>query len=413
VEASIDVFQQALKLSPRATHILSNLGFAQLRAGNPELAAQTLVTALKIDPANADARKHWATAMSFVGAERARYWVAKLDAKDDTPAQLATALPAADAKATSPSTSAAAVPPVAPAVKTTALQTAVPTTPVIAATVPSEVSAPSVMNLKYPDAVVAATAPTPNSVSDARPIIGVSQQNTQVVNVSDSNATAPQAGADVDASPSVLNLAYAESQLKTAEPDAAALTREAQIALMEGKEKLAVSLFKAALKADPRNGVARLGLATVLADREKAESLAPQPLVMQALSQIPAPTPAKPIAINVDRSSRTRAIEGDEPKVLISNGVGKKGLACREAKALSSRGWKAQGCADYKNFAQKQSIIFYVKGKEEAAKRLRSALLQPGTVELRRVNSLSHNAQLQVLIGQDWGKVRPVIRPRT
>jgi LytR cell envelope-related transcriptional attenuator len=98
-----------------------------------------------------------------------------------------------------------------------------------------------------------------------------------------------------------------------------------------------------------------------------------------------------------------------DPRVLIANGVGRKGLACRESKALVLRGWKSQGCVDYKNFTQRKSVIYYVAGKEMAARELRMALLQTNPVAIRKIKSLSHQADLQVVIGHDWPLKSPVV----
>ena len=58
-------------------------------------------------------------------------------------------------------------------------------------------------------------------------------------------------------------------------------------------------------------------------------------------------------------------------------------------------------------------MIYFVRGQEDAAKKVRSSLLQSNEVELRRVNFLSKNADIQVLIGHDWSRVRGTQGPRT
>lgn len=101
------------------------------------------------------------------------------------------------------------------------------------------------------------------------------------------------------------------------------------------------------------------------------------------------------------------------PKVLIANGKGERGLACREAKGLLMEGWKSSSCMDHSNFTQKRSVIYFVRGQEDAANKIRSSLLKSNDVVLKRVNVLSRNADIQILIGHDWSKVRATLRPTT
>jgi tetratricopeptide (TPR) repeat protein len=113
------------------------------------------------------------------------------------------------------------------------------------------------------------------------------------------------------------------------------------------------------------------------------------------------------------RRPKKEATEFQGSKVLISNGKGERGLACREAKDLMMQGWRTPGCLDHTNFSQKRSVIYFVAGREEAAKQIRHSLLQTHDIELRRVNTLRKNADVQILIGHDWSKVRVPLRPKS
>ncbi len=219
-----------------------------------------------------------------------------------------------------------------------------------------EIPATSVLNLQYSNSIAAATEKVIESKTDTY----------------------------------IVNLNYPD--LVELKADAQSMANQGKNLLIAGDSTKAMAAFKDALKIDALNQDARRGMTEILAARDKAASqiaLADQ-------------KPSKPPVINVVRRESIQPANSKSLKVLISNGVGKSGLACREAKALTSRGWKAQDCVDHKNFSQERTVILYVKGREKAAMRLRNELAQPKAITLRQVSSLSRNAEVLILIGRDW-----------
>jgi Flp pilus assembly protein TadD len=227
-----------------------------------------------------------------------------------------------------------------------------------------EIAATSVLNLQYSNSIAAATEKVIESKTDTY----------------------------------VVNLNYPE--LAESKADADSLAKQGKSLLMAGDATKAMASFKAALKIDGLNADARRGMSEILASREKASN-------QIALAEQKSAKPQKQAQIITARKEPLQPGDSKYLRVLISNGVGKSGLACREAKSLVSRGWKAQDCVDHKNFAQQKTVILYVKGREKAAMRLRKELAQPNAITLRQVSSLSRNAEVQILIGRDW------VQPKT
>jgi hypothetical protein len=156
----------------------------------------------------------------------------------------------------------------------------------------------------------------------------------------------------------------------------------------------------AVLIAKPQeSGIAESAAISAVQSSKKSNS------VVERLVMVPA---AAPLSLPKKRVPLKR-----EPKVLIANGKGEGGLACREAKGLAVDGWKFTGCIDHANFSQKHSVIYFLRGQEDAAKKVHSSLLKSSNVELRRVNALSRGADVQVLIGHDWPRVRATLRSAT
>jgi tetratricopeptide (TPR) repeat protein len=333
-ETAIEVFESAIKLAPNAAHIYSNLGYAQSRLGQSERAAESLLTALGLEPNDRVARSHWIAVMGSIGTLRADHWKERL------------------ANLSSGKTKVADV-----SLIDTQAKVAVDNP-----NLPKEIAATSVVNLQYPNSVVAA----------AEKLIE-SPTATYVINLKHPDLVEPKM-------------------------DANTLANQGKDLLLAGDSTKAMATFKAALKIDALNKGARSGMSEIIASKDMAsnqvaimdQKVSKQPLLAAARKE-----PAQPS--NAAKSLR----------VLISNGIGKSGLACREAKALTSRGWKAKDCVDHKNFTQQRTVILYVPGREKAALRLRNELAQPNTITLRQVSSLSRNAEVQILIGKDW------VQPRT
>lgn len=157
-----------------------------------------------------------------------------------------------------------------------------------------------------------------------------------------------------------------------------------------------------------------LSLQTQVEQRAEVVQIPSASVLAVAMPTAPANASKPPVMLAADaiRPKKLPVVRRD-PKVLIANGKGERGLACREAKGLALHGWKSSGCIDHSNFAQRRSVIYFVRGQEDAAIKVRSSLLQSGDVEIKRVNFLSKNADVQVLIGHDWSRLRGTQVPRT
>jgi Tetratricopeptide repeat/LytR cell envelope-related transcriptional attenuator len=175
------------------------------------------------------------------------------------------------------------------------------------------------------------------------------------------------------------------------------------------------------LKVNPKAAVtvSAYDAPSALAPDVKISDLQPLPAIPAPLMALGRPqvagraTTISPSIKTVVNRSRRETLLNRDPKVLIANGKGERGLACREARSLVMQGWKARGCIDHVNFTQKRSVIYFLSGQEDAAKKVRSSLLASDSIELRRVNYLINNADVQVLIGHDWSKARLPQKPST
>jgi Flp pilus assembly protein TadD len=380
-EAAVEAFETATKLSPGAAHIFSNLGYSQVQLGNLELAAKNILAALTLEPDNVLAKSHWKSLMSTIGAARASYWMDRL-ASGGSPV-------IAETK---------------PVTAQTARVNSDPQTP-------REVSVMSVLNLKYPDPAVSTAQIGSSSVAanpkDSQSASSLALQGAPTVQAD----SAGQSTLSGD-SPVIVNLKY--PALAEAKVDSNALAQQGKNNLLNGDSNLAMAAFKAALKVDPLHTAARLGVTEIIGIRENYQtSRDPNAKSGQAVISSGPNTVASSKPQTVARSENGPSPQFRSPRVLVLNGVGRIGLACSEAKAMASRGWKTQNCADHKHFGQKRTVIFYVKGREQAALRLRTELGQASSITLRKVNSLSRNAEVQVLIGHDWIPSKPLPPTRT
>jgi LytR cell envelope-related transcriptional attenuator len=75
--AASQAFEKAIFLAPGGAHFYNNLGLVQLRNGEFEQAAGTLLKSLRIEADNVQATTHWHYALSKLGDARAQVWLAR------------------------------------------------------------------------------------------------------------------------------------------------------------------------------------------------------------------------------------------------------------------------------------------------------------------------------------------------
>jgi hypothetical protein len=138
------------------------------------------------------------------------------------------------------------------------------------------------------------------------------------------------------------------------------------------------------------------------------QSMAPAPILkLRVLSRQPVPknTPEpsqKTIKSWAVPLLRTTYEKKSYPSLLVSNGMGKPGIACGQARAVKFVAALNVSCADYKDFKQKQTLLFVREGATVSIDALAKLSALSGSVKVIRVSRLPNNLDMHLVLGKDF-----------
>lgn len=127
----------------------------------------------------------------------------------------------------------------------------------------------------------------------------------------------------------------------------------------------------------------------------------------------PVPEPVRKLVAVRESVERPRIVPAVGPtqrslSLLVSNGVGKKGLACGQAKSLKTAEAIEVSCGDYQDFKQAQTRLFVREGAKVSAEMLDRLKSVTGSVKIVRVKKLPKNLDLHLVLGKDFSMARVV-----
>lgn len=244
---------------------------------------------------------------------------------------------------------------------------------------------------------------------------------------------------------------YAEAEAAMREAVALAPTRThlrnnlGYVLLLAGKPREAAQELKAVVAQDGGNAIARVNLREALARSDSttyasavappvpaATIAAPSPVAVTP-AMAPQPVLAKlPPAMQVGYAPTIAAIEQSVPGVSIgaqapakadalatmasptakpvpkvqvsrlevSNGNGVAGMASRVGRWLATQGLKPNSLTNQQHFAQRQTVIQYRSGYEEAAQRVARSL--PANAKAEPSPTPGLRSDVRVVLGRDW-----------
>jgi tetratricopeptide (TPR) repeat protein len=209
--------------------------------------------------------------------------------------------------------------------------------------------------------------------------------------------------------PDDLMIARNESQIL------AKVNRSDKNLVPEGKE-IAVAL-------DPTNGVALLqpltlprGIVEVKPSAE-IKQLAPNVFELTRVGEqvVAKATSEKKLPVNLKASAIRHQTKDPSVRILVSNGSGKTGLACGQAKAFraSSLGDSqvTSDCLNHTNFSQARTVLYVRKGSNIDTIALLSALGSKNKFVVTRSETLPQDADAQLIIGRDWRAAPTYTKP--
>jgi hypothetical protein len=90
------------------------------------------------------------------------------------------------------------------------------------------------------------------------------------------------------------------------------------------------------------------------------------------------------------------------PTLLVSNGSGKPGIACGQARAVKLSDALSVKCGDYKDFKQQQTRLFVREGASVPTATLARLSEVSGSVKVIRVKQLPNNLDMHLVLGKDF-----------
>jgi hypothetical protein len=88
--------------------------------------------------------------------------------------------------------------------------------------------------------------------------------------------------------------------------------------------------------------------------------------------------------------------------LLVSNGSGKPGIACGQARAVRLSDSLSVKCGDYKDFKQQQTRLFVREGANVPTATLARLSEVSGSVKIIRVKQLPNNLDMHLVLGKDF-----------
>jgi hypothetical protein len=90
------------------------------------------------------------------------------------------------------------------------------------------------------------------------------------------------------------------------------------------------------------------------------------------------------------------------PTLLVSNGSGKPGIACGQARSVRLSDTLSVSCGDYKDFKQQQTRLFVREGASVPAATLARLSAISGSVKVVQVKKLPNNLDMHLVLGKDF-----------
>ncbi|MCZ7559012.1 MAG: LytR C-terminal domain-containing protein [Burkholderiaceae bacterium] len=339
-DEAIEAFRSALASGPASAHVLSNLGFAQLKVGRLQEASESLQRSLQLDPVN----------------RRTRENMALLDQAQQQVAQAAVAR-----QATADDLSMKAVQPA-------------PSAPVPVAPVAAAPAAPEPVASTPADAAPAIEAPTlaTSAVEAPATVQPVHMAAVQIVSSSQAPGSIDWAARIVTAAKSIA--ATVLSEASSTPSYEIVISRSADAALVQVAPNV-YELESAAKTA-------------TLARMEPVQVLAvPKPVQRAGATVVAAK--AAPARMSLS------AIDGLE----VSNGAGVNRLASRTAHQLARFGADVARVTNYRSFDRKVTEVQYRDGHLDGAKAVQQRL--PVGAKLVRTGDMNPGVNVRLVLGRD------------
>ena len=424
-----DAFRAALVITPDAPHVLNNLGFAQLKAGQLDEAWVSLKRSLVLDSRNERTRENLellasvrAATVAEAAAGAARAVSATADASPGPVAAPAQATVAAVKPAPAPATVGASDPaPARAELATTAPAPASESVPVpapifesksvaapivastpVAATAQAAmpVAEPAALAARSPAAVVA--TPMPASPASASPPLPPARETLPepVARAVVKPVAAPTLASARPAYEIVVSRSH-ESALVQVAPNVYELRSGPSASTMATATAPAAP---AVVTATPPAASATAAAAAAAAGVALAAPVQPLPAPVAAPTQ---PLPFRYLTVRSDAPNTVQASKRPVTTVSlaaldgieVSNGVGIRNLAGRTARTLSRLGVTVARVSDYRLFGRQQTEIHYRNGHVGEAMAVRTTL--PVGARLVQSSRLHPQVNVRLVVGKD------------
>jgi Flp pilus assembly protein TadD len=368
---AVAAFQAALTRAPNAPHLLNNLGYAQLKAGNHDDAWVSLARAYRLDKTNPQTREN----LVLLATARAAAAPVALASATSGSAQPVSAQPVSAQPVSAQPVSAQPV-----------SAQPVSAQPVSAQPVSAQLGSPQMASVEPASADVAAPAASALVVTPvASPSAPLAGLHGAVLVQSDRGRLHQVAPGIFQLRPAVAGVASGSASVAASAPPVAPAARVAAAAVPSFR---VTPTIPAAVAEAPRAAMVRGSLPGAAS----APAAIMPPLVLSAAA--PAGRVAPPAA-RLASTGGIAAVDGFE----VSNGVGVRHLAGRMARALRELGVSVDRVSDYRWFGVRRSELHYRDGHRDAALTVAGTL--PVKPRFVRSKNMQESINVRLVVGRD------------